>query len=106
MKIKDSYGEIINVFSIYWFLERGTYFYGLPKNYGGLLAYKAEEVVVVDNSINFNILYSENGRGNGLFHWALIQERLLDDIIELDTTAFNRFLNIIKSEGLVAPDFY
>lgn len=106
MKIKDSYGEIINVFGIYWFSDGDTLFSGLPRNYGGLSAYSSDEVVVVDNSINFRTLYLKTENAKGLYHWALIQERLLDDIIELDTTAFNRFLNIIKSEGLVAPDFY
>jgi hypothetical protein len=31
---------------------------------------------------------------------------LLDDLLELDEVAYKRFLEILKAEGLVDPDFY
>lgn len=106
MKIKESDGTIINVFGIYWFSDGETYFYGLPRDFGGLSAYSSDEVVVVDNSINFRTLYLKTENAKGFYHWALIQDALLDEVIDHDAPAFNRFLNIIKSEGLVEPDFY
>ncbi|MFP2469247.1 hypothetical protein ACLEUK_14160 [Pseudescherichia vulneris] len=104
MKIKEPDGTIINVFAIYWFGDE-TYFYGLPKNYGGLLAYRASQVVVIDPEINFNAIYFENN-AKSIQHWALIKEKLLDDILERDDVAYKRFLEILKAEGRIDPDFY
>jgi hypothetical protein len=41
MKIKEKDGTILDVFAIYW-LGNENLFLGLPKNYGGLLAYNAK----------------------------------------------------------------
>lgn len=104
MKIKEPDGTIINVFAIYWFGDE-TYFYGLPKNYGGLLAYRASQVSIIDPEINFNAIYFENN-AKSIQHWVLIKEKLLDDILERDDVAYNRFLEILKTEGQIDPDFY
>ena len=104
MKIKESDGTIIDVFSVYWFDDE-TYFYGMPKGYGGLLAYRATKVSVIDPEVNFKSIYFENN-ARSIHHWALIKERLLDDILERDEDAYKRFLEIVKAEGLVDPDFY
>lgn len=104
MKIKDKDGLIIDIFSIYWFDDE-TYFYGLPNGYGGLIAYKANEISIIDSDINFNSVYFDNN-AKSIHHWALIKEALLDDLIERDEVAYNRFLEIIKSEGLVNSDFF
>lgn len=104
MKIKEKDGTVINVFSIYWFDEE-TYFYGLPKGYGGLLAYRASEVSVIEPEMDFKVMYFENN-AKSIHHWALIKERLLDDILERDEDAYKRFLEILKAEGLVDSDFY
>ena len=101
MKIQEKDGMIINVFAIYWFDDR-TYFYGFPKSYKGLLAYKESEVTVIEPEFTGRLIYFEKG----IFHWALIKEQLLDDLLERDETAYNRFLKIIKEEELVDPDFY
>jgi hypothetical protein len=106
VKIKDyndPLGRIVDVFSIYWF-DNDTYFYGLPKNHGGLKAYKASEVEVIDPEIKFHTIYFYNN-ARSVHHWALIKERLLDGIIEHDETAYNRFLEILKAEGQIDPDF-
>lgn len=104
MKIKEPDGTIVNIFSIYWFGEE-TYFYGLPKGYGGLLAYRATKVFVLDPKIDFDSVYFENN-AKSIHHWALIEEKLLDDILERDETAYKRFLEILKAEGRIEPDFY
>ena len=104
MKIKEQDGTIIDIFSIYWFDDE-TYFYGLPRGYGGLIAYKSNEISIIESDISFNSVYFENN-AKSIHHWALIKEALLDHLIERDENAYNRFLEIIKSEGLVEPDFY
>nr|WP_314426854.1 hypothetical protein [uncultured Erwinia sp.] len=103
MKIKETDGTIIDVFSIYWFGDE-TYFYGLPENYGGLLAYRSSQVSVIDPKIDFDVIYYENN-AKSIHHWALIKEKLLDDILERDDVAYNRFLEILKAEGQIEPDF-
>ena len=53
MKIKEQDGTIIDIFSIYWFDDE-TYFYGLPRGYGGLIAYKSNEISIIESDISFN----------------------------------------------------
>ena len=107
MKIRDHrdpLGRVVDIFSVYWFGDE-TYFLGFLKGYGGLLAYRATHVSVIDPKISFETVYFENN-ARGIHHWALIKEKLLDDIIERDEDAYKRFLEIVKAEGLVDPDFY
>lgn len=104
MKIKETDGTIVSIFAIYWFGDE-TYFYGLPKNYGGLLAYRASQVSVIESEIGFNAIYFENN-AKSVQHWALIKEKLLDDILERDDVAYKRFLEILKAEGHIEQDFY
>ncbi|MCX8713360.1 hypothetical protein J3U57_12655 [Gilliamella sp. B3464] len=106
MKIETKSGEIINVFATYW-IKNETYFYGIPFDYGGLIAYRDTEIVIVEPKLNFNtIFFKGQTNGYGIFHWALIEKNLLDDLLELDQNAYKYFLEIIKSENLVEPDFY
>ena len=104
MKIKEYDGEVIDIYAIY-FINQDVNFLGMPRNYGGLSAYSAKEVNVIDPSISFNSVYFRNN-SHGIYHWALIEERLLDDLLELDETAYKRFLKILKEEGHIEPDFY
>ena len=104
MNNREKSGTVINVFSIYWFGDE-TYFYGFPKNYGGLIAYRASQVTVIESEMDFKAMYFENN-AKSIHHWALIKEKLLDDILERDEDAYKRFLEIVKAEGLVDPDFY
>ncbi|WGL98588.1 hypothetical protein QE177_01380 [Arsenophonus sp. aPb] len=105
MRILESDGSIVDIFAIYWFGDE-TYFYGMPKNYGGLQAYKADEVTVIDNKIDFKTVFFSNDDAKSVHHWALIEESLLDDLLELDETAYKRFLDILKSEGQLDDNFY
>ncbi|HGF0150204.1 TPA: hypothetical protein ACGBUC_004309 [Klebsiella variicola] len=107
MKIRDHrdpLGRVVDVFSVYWFGDE-TYFLGFLKGYGGLLAYRSTQASVINQEISFEAIYFENN-ARGIHHWALIKEKLLDDLLELDETAYKRFLEIVKAEGLVDPDFY
>lgn len=103
MKIKDSRDDIIDVVAIYWFEDK-TLFYSIPKNHGGLMVFNSKKVEIIDPVMNFRTIYHP-GRMNGIFHWSLIEEDLLDDVIDHDPKAFNRFIEILKSEGVLDPDF-
>lgn len=106
MKIKESNGESIDVFAIYW-INNKSLCLGLPKGYGGLSVYDLSEVDLIESSLNGKFVYFQNdGAGSGVYHWALIEESLLDDLLELDEIAYKNFLDILKSEGQLADDFY
>ncbi|EGQ5299419.1 hypothetical protein ACE3IS_13295 [Enterobacter hormaechei subsp. hormaechei] len=104
MKIKERDGELVDIYAVY-FIGGEVNFLGMPKNYGGLSAYSAREVELVESEMKYNCIYFKNN-GYGIYHWALIKEKLLDDLLELDEVAYKRFLEIVKAEGLVDPDFY
>lgn len=104
MKIKECDGDVVDVYAIY-IINDEVNFLGMPKNYGGLSAYSAKEVTVIESEIKGDCVYFKNN-GHGVYHWALIKEGLLDDLLELDATAYQRFLDILKSEGQIEDDFY
>lgn len=104
MRIKERDGEVVDIYAIY-FIGGEVNFLGMPKNYGGLSAYSAREVTVVEPEIDGGCVYFKNN-GHGIYHWALIKENLLDDLLELDETAYKRFLEILKAEGQIEQDFY
>ncbi|WP_380184866.1 hypothetical protein [Kalamiella sp. sgz302252] len=103
MKIKECDGELVDIYAIY-FINCEVNFLGMPKNYGGLSAYSAREVTIVEPEIKGEYVFFKNV-GHGIYHWALIKEDLLDGLLELDQTAYNRFLEILKAEGQIDPDF-
>lgn len=100
MKIKERDGTIAEVFAFYVIGDE-KYFYGLPPGYGGLLAYREEEVTIVDPEITWRSVYFSNG----IFHHSLIRDELLDGLIEIDEDSYNRFIAILKAEGSIRQDF-
>lgn len=112
MKIRTERGNVIDIFGMYWVLSvdhsgTETILLGLPKNSGGLVPYRitgklAEKVEFINSSIPDGFIYYHSG----IYHHALIEENLLDDLREYDETAYKRFLEILKAEGRVDPDFY
>ncbi len=105
MKIKESDGTVVNIFGIYWVGEE-TLLFGMPRNLGGICVYDLAEVVIEDPNLSGHFTFFQNNGISGIYHAALIDEGLLDDLSELDETAYKRFLEIIKAEGLVDQDFY
>ena len=102
MKIKsDSSEKIIDVYAIYW-VGGETYFYGFPKGYNGLLAYKASKVSVIDPNISGDFIFFDDG----IFYKPLIEQNLLGDLLEYDESAYKRFLEILKAEGRLVPNAY
>uniref|UniRef100_UPI001F131EE5 hypothetical protein n=1 Tax=Alcaligenes xylosoxydans xylosoxydans TaxID=85698 RepID=UPI001F131EE5 len=90
-------------------LQGGPLFRGqtsLQAGHGGLQAYRLEEVTIVEREMNFKTVFFSNGSAHGVNHWALIQEGLLDDLLELDKVAYERFITILKSERVLSDGFY
>ena len=112
MKIRDEWGNIVDIFGMYWVLSidktcTETMLLGMPRGNGGLGTYRitgklVDKVEIIDASIPDGFIYYHSG----IYHKALIEEKLLDDLREYDETAYNRFLEILKAEGRIDPDFY
>lgn len=112
MKIRDEWGNEIDIFGIYWVMSveqtcTETILLGLPKGNGGLSPYRitgkfAEKVELIDSSIPDGFTYHYSG----IYHHALIEDNLLDDLREYNEVAYKRFIEVIKAEGLIAEDFY
>lgn len=113
MKIKSQVsGHVIDIFGIYWVMSvdgfcTETILLGLPKNSGGLVPYRitgrlVDSVDIIDPSIPSGFIYYHSG----IYHKALIEENLLDDLREYDETAYKRFLEILKAEGSIDQDLY
>lgn len=94
MKIRTKSGKLVEIFAVYWGWQEKTYFYGLPDGYGGLLAYDSSEVEVVDAVFDGRYIF-QDGNLKGIYHEALIEEGLLDDLLELDPGAYSKFLKLI-----------
>ena len=101
MKIRENDGTEVNIFGIY-FMDGKTMFYGIPMNYGGLMAFRFSDVTVIDESITGRFVFYDEG----IFHWALIEKELLGDLVELDEDAYKKFVGILKSEGQLEEGFY
>ena len=104
IKVKWKYheDEIIDIFGIYWDERGDTLFWGLSDKYdSGIDVYSADEVEVIDPNINFRTVYLYNGRLPGVFHWALIEKNLLDEITDNNLELRKEFLDIVRSENVI-----
>ena len=90
--------EEIRVYGIYWFGDE-TLVYGTGKSSYGLLAYRLDDCTIVDPDLSDRFVYFKRG----LFHHSLIEQNLLDDVVEHNGDACNRFIEILKDEGII-PD--
>lgn len=93
--------EIIDIFGIYWGENEETIFFGLTQKHNYQYAYSADEVDIIDSNINFRAIYISNGSLTGIFHWALVEKNLLDEIIDGDTELREKFLEIVRSEKVI-----
>ena len=100
MQVRTQYGYIVDIFG-YYHIGYHDYLVAFPREHGGLLVYSKNEVEIIDHVLYGRWVFYKNG----IYHWTIIEEELLDDLFELDTDAYERFLNILKSEGLVEQDF-
>ena len=93
--------EIVEIFSIYWDEERSqTLFLGMTDKYSGLHVYSADKVEIIDPNINFRTVYLP-GHLPGIFHWALIEKNLLDEVIDGNPELEKEFLDILRSENVI-----
>ncbi|WP_082388365.1 hypothetical protein [Achromobacter xylosoxidans] len=95
VKRKDS-GTNVEVFGIYW-IGGKTYFCGLSKGYDGLLVHDSQEVEIMEASLLGDYVYVRDG----VFYKPMVDEGLIDDLLEGDSEAFSRFLEILKSERVM-----
>ena len=99
---RGRYGdEIAEIFAVYWDEERNqTLFLGMTDKYSGLHAYSADEAEIIDPNINFRTVYLP-GHLPGVFHWALIEKNLLDEVIDGNIELRKEFLDILRSENVI-----
>lgn len=111
MKVKKTYKSILrrdeyiyDVFGIYWgidFNQLETYFWCLDPRDDALMVYSVNDIEIVDYSINYNTRFVLGDDMPGIYHWALIEKNLLDDIIDGIPEAKQIFLSILRSENLI-----
>ena len=93
--------EIVEIFAVYWTKEGKTLFLGMTDKYSGLHAYSADEAEIIDPNINFRTVYLSTGLLPGIFHWALIEKNLLDEVIDGNRELRKEFLDILRSENVI-----
>ena len=92
------------VFGVYY-VDGEAFCLCFPPGVGGLDALKLSDVELIDPTIWGKWVYRENN-GFGVYHHALVEGDLLEEIQGYDEDAYKKFLDIIKAEGLVKPNFY
>ena len=108
IKVKWKYheDEIIDIFGIYWDERGHTIFWGLSDKYNGVAVFSENnvhsesEVEIIDPNINFRTVYLP-GHLPGVFHWALIEKNLLDEINDDNSELRKEFLDILRSENVI-----
>lgn len=68
--------------------------------YSGVYVYSENEVEIVNPNINFRTIYL-SGHLPGVFHWALIEKNLLDEVIDGNSELTKNFLDILRSENVI-----
>ena len=76
------------------------FFLGMTDKYSGVYVYSENEVEIVNPNINFRTIYL-SGHLPGVFHWALIEKNLLDEVIDGNSELTKNFLDILRSENVI-----
>ena len=98
---RHRYGdEIAEIFAIYWNKRGDTLFLGMTDKYSRVYVYSADRVEIIDPNINFRTVYLP-GHLPGIFHWALIEKNLLDEVIDGNPELKKEFLDILRSENVI-----
>ena len=94
-----STGEKVEVFGIYW-VDEEAIFSVSPKDYLGLMSVKHSEVIVIDTRVNLDFIFFDplSTRMSGIWYSPIIEERLLDDLNELDRNAYARLAQHLGRE--------
>lgn len=99
MIVKEKkYSSLLNVYGIYWHNDK-TYFYCFPKGSFGLSSYGEDEVDIVDRVIESDFVYVNLTHGmHGVFNKKLIDNNLLDQLIDHDRDAYEKFCYLLGKE--------
>ena len=92
--------EIVEIFAVYWNKRGDTLFLGMTDKYSGLHVYSADEAEIINPNINFRMVYF-SGSLRGVYHWALIEKNLLDEVIDGNIELRKEFLDILRSENVI-----
>ena len=92
--------EIVEIFAVYWNKRGDTLFLGMTDKYSGLHVYSADEAEIINPNINFRMVYF-SGSLRGVYHWALIEKNLLDEVIDGNPELEKEFLDILRSENVI-----
>jgi len=95
---KKDVKTILNVYGIYWHDDK-TYFCVSPANYNGLLACSYKDMLIVDNSIGPDFIFLETSNHiHKIFHKELSDEKFLNDLLELNESAYKKFVSLLGGE--------
>ena len=72
----------------------------MTDKYSGVYVYSENEVEIVNPNINIRTIYL-SGHLPGVFHWALIEKNLLDEVIDGNSELTKNFLDILRSENVI-----
>lgn len=101
MRVKEIYdNKTVDIFGI--FLENNEEnFLGLSKKDKNLTVYKSWEIEILNAELTAKWCYLANAKSVGIYHWALIEEQLLDCVLKEDKKAFCKFIKILECEGQI-----
>ncbi|MBP5788713.1 MAG: hypothetical protein J6W29_00575 [Neisseriaceae bacterium] len=93
--------EILKVYGIYE-IQGEFYYYARPNGYDGLLAYRQNEVEILDNSIN-NFVFDYNEQGFLLRSKIIENNDFLENLSECNPDAFAKFAKMIAIDKDYRP---
>ena len=102
MKVIDksspySNDEILEVYGIY-FIYGEYYYLCSPRLYDGLLSFKEKNVEIFDNILADKFYYKRDANDWYLFHWAIYENDLYDNLSEYDPDAYAEFVRRLGRE--------
>ena len=78
---------------------KGPLFCVSPDKYNGLLVLNSQEVTILDNKARKDLVYYKFESGAfGVFCRVLIEERILDDLYELEPSAYEKFVRYLGKD--------
>lgn len=93
MKIRlKQYPVELTVYAIYWRQDSPTIFSGFPEGSYGLTGFQQEQFEILDPTIDSDFVFRVTGNGmNGIFHKHVLTDNLLDDLVDHDQAAYEKF---------------
>ena len=101
---EESTDDILEVVGINWLINRKQVNFLCidPERDTGTLAVASQKCEIIDNNINFkSIYYNNNPDLKSIYHWALIENKWLDDFLENDPDIHMKFRMILRMEHII-----